>query len=200
MKIKTVLLALLFPLIFNSCIVIKYVYFERDKVLLKDVDVDGTLDIAQLKLEEGGFDSTLTLWALRDQVITPGQAERISGLYLEHIVTIDNEFGIWHLAWAVSNFYRLGDEGVREKLKGAYDDAVTRPGKLKQFKDIANEHVNGTKIYMGYVHDLGKSYAFSHLIVPGNKDYLQSFDEFVEKNRNDKKLMEIIKNSQWLKK
>jgi|WetSurMetagenome_2_1015567.scaffolds.fasta_scaffold168484_3 hypothetical protein len=185
-----VFLATLFLL--YSCIAFKYVYFERDKVVLNNLDVDKTLDIAELKLEEGGFDSILTVWAIRDQIINPEQASRISGLYFKYIDKINNEFGIWHLAWAISNYYRLGDDQVKEKLLGAYEDAKKRPDTLKQFKKIADEHINGKKIYMGFIHDLGKSFAHNHLIVPGDRNFLQSFDEFVKKNKKNKKLMDEI--------
>jgi hypothetical protein len=198
MKLKIVIAGLsvfiLLIIIASSCIAFKYVYFEQGMVLLPGIDVDKSLDIAELKLRLGGFDSILGLWALRDQIITPPEAERINSLYLKYIGTIDNEFGVWHLAWAVSNFYRLGNDDVKEKLKSSYEDAIKRPGTLKQFGKIADEHINGKKIYMGFIHDLGKSFAHSHLIVPGNKEFLQSFDDFVRKSKNNKKLTkEIVK-------
>jgi hypothetical protein len=193
MKLKIIIgsisVMIVLIVIASSCIAFKYVYFEQGMVLLNGIDVDKSLDIAELKLRLGGFDSILGLWALRDQIITPTQAERIGGLYLKYIGTIDNEFGVWHLAWAVSNFYRLGNKEVKDKLKTAYEDAVKRPSTLKQFGKIADEHINGTRIYMGFIHDLGKSFAHSHLIVPGNKDFLQSFNDFVKHNKKNKKLM-----------
>jgi hypothetical protein len=186
---------IIIPAIFSffSCSAFPYLYNERDKVLKTGIDYEHTLDIADIKLEEGGFDSILTLWALRDQVITSQSAERISSIYLKYIDSIKSEFGIWHIAWAISNFYRLGDAEVKEKLKIAYEDALKRPDKLKQLKDIAKEFVSGNKIYYGDAHSLGRMYAKTHIIIKGNRDYLQSFDEFIDKNKNDKKLMEIVK-------
>ena len=196
MKLKVTISIFVFLLVIFSigfsCIAFKYVYYEQSQVILPNIDIDGSLDIADLKLQLGGFDSILTMWALRDQFITPVQAERISTLYFRYIDKLDNEFGIWHLSWAISDFYRLGDSEVKEKLQSAYDDAKLRPEQLKQFQKIANLHINGSKIYMGFIHDLGKSFAHTHLIVPGNKDFLQSFHDFVKQNKKNKKLMQLV--------
>ena len=66
--------------------------------------------------------------------------------------------------------YRLGDAPVQAALAEAYRDAAIRVAQLD--KGIATTHFAGEKIYMGDVHFGGRAYAESHLVVPGNEDYL----------------------------
>ena len=181
--------ALLLALSLMGCF--PYVYHEQNRVLIKGVDVDATLEIASAELEEGGFDATLAIWAIRDQVVTDSQARTISELYFEHIDSVaaekdrtTAEFGVWHFSWAISNLYRNGDEGIKRELESAYLDARKRPETLKQFKKVADEHVNGSKIYMGDIHGAARSFARSHIVAPGNKPYLQSLDDY--KRKQDK--------------
>ena len=60
-----------------------------------------------------------------------------------------------------------------------------RPEKLMKFKDIASEHINGNKVYMGDFPSVARAYAHSHIVVPGNKNYLQSLEEY--KKKKDRK-------------
>jgi hypothetical protein len=180
-RLLTVLLTGCFP----------YVYHEQDRVLIKGVDVDATLEIARTELEEGGFDATLAVWAIRDQVVTEEQARTISDLYFEYIDEVaaekdmtTAEFGVWHFAWAISNLYRNGNDSVRAELESAYLDARKRPDTLKQFKGVATEHVNGSKIYMGDIHGAARGFARAHIVAPGNEPYLQSLDDY--KRKKDK--------------
>ena len=186
---------LIFFILFLSCF--PYLYYEREKVLINNVDVDQTLCISEVELKEGGFDSVLTLWALRDQIINERQAERIKEQYFQYIDKVEGEFQVWHLAWAIANFYRWNDENVKKILEEAYLDAKNRPEKLKQFKKIADEHINGKKIYAGDIHDLGRNYARTHIVVKGNKKFIQSFDDYI-KNRKDKS--SIYEKEYWLDK
>lgn len=171
-----------------------YVYHVRDnRVLVRGIDVNATLEVARMELEEGGFDATLTLWAIRDQIVTPDNAKTISGLYFRHINKVAAEkdktaaeFGVWHLAWAISNLYRNGDSRIKAELEGAYLDATKRPESLTRFRDIASEHVNGNKVYMGDIHGAARSVARSHIVAPGNEKYLQSLDEY-KKDKERKK-------------
>jgi len=179
--------SLLIPLLLIGCF--PYVYYEQDRVLVEGIDLDATLEIARIELEEGGFDATLTIWAIRDQIISEAQARTIAAIYFDSIGKVAAEkdrgtadFGVWHFAWAISNYYRNGNDGVRRELEAAYRDAQKRPQSLKNFKDIAAEHVSGDKIYMGDIHGAARSYARSHLVAPGNEHYLQSLDEY-RKNR-----------------
>ena len=128
MKCKFIQLIFL-PLLLSGCF--PYMYHDRGKVLLKNIDIDQTLKIAEIELESDHFNNILTLWAIRDQLINSEQATIISELYFKHIDRIKSDFGIWHIAWAISNFYRLGDDSVKKILQNAYDDAKKRPEKLK---------------------------------------------------------------------
>lgn len=171
-----------------------YVYHMRQQVLVPGVDVDSTLEIARTELEEGGFDATLTIWAIRDQFVSLENARTISALYFTHIDRIAAEkdkttaaFGVWHLSWAISNFYRNGDVEIRAELEDAYRDAQKRPATLTTFKDVATEHVNGNKVYMGDFHAAARAYAHSHIVAPGMKGYLQSLDEYRLKKAKEKR-------------
>ncbi len=177
---------LLITLLAAGCSCFPYVYHSQDRVLIPKVDIPATLEIASIELEEGGFDATLTVWAIRDQIVSADNARRISALYFAHIdgiaaqkdrVTAD--FGVWHFTWAIANLYRNGNDSVRPELEQAYADAKQRPETLRHFTDPAREHVNGSKIYMGDSHDLARSYAYSHVVAPGNENFLQSFDEYL---------------------
>jgi len=183
-------LSLVVPLLLVTGCFFPYVYHEQSRVLVTSVDVDATLKIAEMELKEGGFDATLTIWALRDQIVTSDNAKLISELYFRYIDKVAAEkdkrtadFGVWHFAWAVSNFYRNGDAGIKAELEGAYTDALKRPDTLNNFKKFASEHVDGSKVYMGDIHAAARSYARSHIVAPGNKKYLQSIDEFTRKRR-----------------
>jgi hypothetical protein len=177
-------LSLVVPLISIGCI-FPYVYHDQKRVLVRGVDVAASLEIARSELEEGGFDATLALWAIRDQIVTVDQARTICHLYFRHIDGLaaqeeatTAEFGVWHLAWAISNLYRNGDAGIRAVLEDAYRDARSRPSRLKMFKDIASEHVNGKKVYMGDMHAAARAFARSHIVAPGNPKYLQSLEQY----------------------
>jgi hypothetical protein len=182
------ILASIVPLFFIGCF--PYVYHDQNRVLIENVDLDSSLEIARIELDEGGFDATLAVWAIRDQVVSTCHAMAVSELYFEYIDEIAAEtdrtvadFGVWHFAWAVSNLYRNGNDSIKTVLDDAYRDARRRPETLEKFKDAASEHVNGTKIYMGDIHAFARSYARSHIVAPGNKKYLQSLDQYM-KNRS----------------
>jgi len=184
-------LLLFVPILFTNCF-FPHVYHDQERVLVHGIDITSTLEIARAELEEGGFDASLTVWAIRDQKVTVEDADNVSELYFEFIdkVAAENnrttaDFGVWHLAWAISNLYRNGDAEIKARLERAYIDALKRPENLTQFKDVAAEHVNGNKVYMGDIHDIARSYACSHIVAPGNKKYLQSLDQY--KKSRDKK-------------
>ncbi len=155
----------------------RYLTHSREKALVQDIDIDKTLIVASRELEAGGWGSVLTLWAIRDQHITPEQANRVSELYFDHIDRLNRDFNEWHLTWAVSNMYRLGSPDVREALTDAYEDAKTIATRMG---GLADKHVNGEKIYMGDAHIGGRFYAKRHLVAPGNDEYLQSVEEYEE--------------------
>lgn len=153
-----------------------YMTHDRDSALIEAVDVNQTLDIAQMELEEGGTGSSLTIWAIRDQPMTPEQAERVSELYNRYIDELAGDFDVWHLAWAVSNIYRLGDDAVQAAIEPAYEDASRRAAALHA---VANEHVNGERVYMGHAHAGGRAYAKRHVVAPGNERYLQAVEDYL---------------------
>lgn len=159
-----------------------YMYHDRAKVLLDGVDVDQTLKIAELELQENKLTSVLGYWAVRDQIFTPAQAAEANRLYFKYIDKIDNEthkargFSVWHFTWAVSNIYRHGDEAVQAAIEDAYQDAAVRVQKLDS--RAATKHFGGEEMLMGDAHFMGRSYAKKHVVVPGNKKYVQSFDAY----------------------
>ncbi|MFW5960585.1 MAG: hypothetical protein ACOCSE_05655 [Chitinivibrionales bacterium] len=157
-----------------------YATHNRDEVILEGIEIDPTLKIAETELELGGWGSVLTIWAIRDQHFTPDQAEEVSRLYFSHIDSLTRDFNRWHLTWAVSNIYRLGDTGVKAELDSAYSHACAY---AEEMGGAADKHVNGERIYMGDYHLGGRSYARNHLVVPGNRKYLQSIKEY--KNYNE---------------
>jgi hypothetical protein len=178
-RTKRMLVIALIGAVVTGC----YLYKDkRNKVLLPGIDIDQTLQVAEMEMEENKFSTVLTLWAIRDQILTGPQAEKISELYFKHIDRIDSEkqkarkFSVWHLTWAISNMYRLGNVTVQYPLKNAYEDAGKRVEKLDQ--KLATDHFKGVEIVMGDAHAGGRSYAKSHLVVPGNKKYLQSFEQY----------------------
>jgi hypothetical protein len=179
--IATVLIALT-GIMGSGC----YMYREQGKALVPNIDIDQTLNVAELELEENKFSRVLTLWAIRDQIITKPQAQKVSNQYFEYIDRIDSEeqkargFSVWHLTWAIANMYRFGDENVKAALERAYKDAEIRVDKLD--KRIATEHFKGEKILSGDAHAGGRAFAKSHIVAPGNDKYLQSVQEY--KNAN----------------
>ena len=44
-----------------------YMYHEREKVLIEGIDIDQTLEVAEMELKENRFSTVLTLWAMRDR-------------------------------------------------------------------------------------------------------------------------------------
>ena len=90
---------------------------------------------------------------------------------------------MWHLTWAISNIYRQGDKGVQQVLQEAYDDAKII---AKGTSGIADRVANGEKMYLGDAHGGGRAFAKKHVVVPGNKKYLQSVEEYIKKNAEKK--------------
>ena len=169
---------------FSGCL--RYLTHDRSKVLLPGVDIDQTLKIASIEIDKGTLGCVLGVWAIRDQVVTPEQARSISDLYFSHIDSLKQNFNIWHLTWAIADLYENGGDSTHATLQKAYEDAKRR---AKALGGLADKFVNGDKIYMGDAHSLGRRYAETHVVVPGNKKYLQSFEEYVKKHpQNNKKI------------
>ncbi len=149
---------------------------NQSEVIIEEIDLEASLRVAQCELERNAWDSILGLWAIRDQRIDAKLAERISTLYFDHIDDIESDFGVWHLTWAVSNFYRNGDPPVQAALREAFADAKHRARALNKKK--ADEKVNGEEVYMGFSHVMGYRYARKHIVAPGNRRFLQSFNDY----------------------
>lgn len=164
----------------------RYLTQDRGEVLLDGVDISQSLEVAEIYLNEkdGGIGSSLAIWAIRDQHFTPPQAEEVSRLYFKHVDGLKKKFDVWHLTWAISNIYRQGDGEVQKVLQEAYDDATIL---AKDVSGIANMMANGEKMYLGDAHGGGRAFAKNHVVVPGNKKYLQSVEEYVEKEEKRKK-------------
>jgi hypothetical protein len=158
---------------------LRYITHDRSKVLLPGVDIDQTLKIAAIELDKGTFGCVLGVWVLRDQVVTPNQAAAISTLYFSHICSLTQSFNVWHLTWAIADIYDNGDDATRAALQKAYVDAKRR---AKALGGLANKFVNGDKVFMGDAHSLGRRYAETHMVVPGNPKYVQSFEEYLKKH------------------
>ncbi|MBT3898394.1 MAG: lamin tail domain-containing protein [Gammaproteobacteria bacterium] len=167
---------------------------NQQAVLIDGIDFDETLKIATEELTRDIATAELTIWALRDQVITPDIARTIAGLYQDNIdklyqaepfTAIDWNHAVWHFAWAIANLYRNGDSAVKAELQQAYEDAITRPKTLERFQLVATDNVLGHEILMGDAHDAGHGFAQGHIVVPGNPDYVQSYEEYLENRRSD---------------
>jgi hypothetical protein len=178
-RILYVLVIIALSLLLSGCM--RYLTHDRDEVLLQGVDIDQTLKVADLKMSQrnGALGTALPIWVIRDQKITPAQAQEVARLYFLHITTLKKKFDIWHLTWAISDIYRLGDDSVKVVMHDAYVDATARAKKLK---GIADKMANGDILYMGDAHSGGRAFAKKHVVVPGKKGYLQSYDEYVKKN------------------
>ncbi|NLN62821.1 MAG: hypothetical protein GX146_08090 [Myxococcales bacterium] len=172
-KISFLILVLLSSALASGCL--PYLTEQRAKAIVDNLDVDQTLPIAEAELKRGGMGSQLTLWALRDQHITADQAQQIAALYFAYIDKMASRFDTWHLTWAISNMYRLGDDSVKAALEEAYRDATSRAAAIG---GVTDKLVNGDKIKMGDAHGGGRAYAKGHLVAPGNPAYLQSMQDF----------------------
>jgi hypothetical protein len=104
---------------------------------------------------------------------------------------LDWNHAVWHFAWAIANLYRNGDEAVKIELKAAYEDALTRPQTLERFQLVAVDHVLGHDISMGSAHERGHAFAQAHIVVPGNSDYVQSFEQYLNDRPSDFKIAVI---------
>jgi len=166
-----------------------YMYRTQAKALVPGVDVDQTLEIAEMELRENKTGSVLTYWAVRDQVFTGEQAKEAGRLYFKYIDKIDSEdhkahgFSVWHFTWAVSNIYRFGNGEVKRAMHAAWRDAAFRVEKLDM--RMATKNFSGEKMLTGDAHFLGRSYAKKHVVVPGNKKYVQSVEAYRQRLKQD---------------
>ena len=168
-------------------------YDDQLSVLIEGIDLDATLDVAEAELARKIATSELPIWGIRDQIITPKIARRISELYFANIdmlyetepfTAIDWNHAVWHFAWAISNMYRNGNQAVKNELKLAYEDALRRPETLHRYKYIAIDYIRGERIVMGDTHSRARNRMQELIVAPGNPDYLNSYDEYIENRRS----------------
>lgn len=177
---KVLLLVLPIVLSLSSC----YIYNSQKPALVKNVDVDATLKVARDEIKKTDMAQSLSIWVLKDQIVTPEQAKVISELYLTNLDRIVSPFNIWHAAWTISNLYRLGNDAVKAELETAYQIAIKEPDRIPNddnFKGAAVDHINGKTLTTGFIHFGGMSYAYDHLVVPGNNKYIQSYEEYLQR-------------------
>ena len=151
-----------------------FVTSDQSQVLIKGVDIEQTLIIAEREIQKGGFASVLTIWGIRDQIYTEGQAAEVYSLYFRHVGSMDDYFRIWHFTWAISNIYRNGNVAVQAQLEPAYQDAKKR---AKAAGGFADAHVNGS-IVMGDIHPPARYFVRAHVVAPGTPGYLQSLQDY----------------------
>ena len=163
----------------------RYLTQDRGKVLLDNVDIDQSIKVAEIYMQDkdGGRGASLAIWAIRDQYFTAEQAAEVSRLYFQHIDGLKKSFDVWHLTWAIANIYRHGDDEVKGGLQKAFEDATKR---AEEVSDIADKMANGEKMYLGDAHGGGRAFAKRHVVVPGNKKYLQSGEEYKKKGKKRK--------------
>lgn len=145
---------------------------NREKVLIENIDIDQSIIVSEREFAQKKTGRSLGFWAMRDQVINTKQAKRINASYKKHISFVYKEFDIWHMTWAITNFYRNGNDEVKAILAESYRDAVKRGVSLDRRSTTL--HVSGDKVYMGWFHFGGWAAAKKHLVVPGNKKFRQN--------------------------
>lgn len=174
-------------LFLNSCFL--SLHHRRKPALVRNVNMDETLKISKDEMQKKNMSQSLGLWVIRDQIVNQAQAKTISELYLGKIDSMKSDFNIWHSSWAISNLYRFGDAAVKAELETVYQKAKKQPERIQKrsTRKLANRHVNGKRTVTGFIHAGGRSYAKRHLVVPGNKRYLQSYEEYCKKEEESKK-------------
>lgn len=178
---KTLLASIFFGL-FSGCF--PFEYYVREPALVKGVDMKQSIQVAADQIQKTNIEQGLSIWVLRDQIVTPEQAKEIGDLYLSRIDGMKSDFNVWHTSWAISNLYKLGDDAVKAQLETAYQKAIKQPDRLTGLiKNAANNHINNEKITTGFIHIGGELYAHGHLVVPGDKKFIQSYEEFREKEK-----------------
>jgi len=169
-------------LFLNGCAYKHFTHNQKD-VLIDGVDIDQSLKIAEYlanRTKNGEpKPGALGYWVLRAQHITVEQAKEIERVYWE---VIDNfgtsKFNLWHYTWAIADIYRLGNDEVKTVLQKAYDDAVVRAEAINREK-----FVSGETQYLGWFHGLAWAAARNYLVVPGNRKFTQSAEEYLSKKQ-----------------
>ncbi len=168
-------------------------YNDQKPVLIEGIDWDATLKVAEAEFAMELSTSELPIWAIRDQIVTPEVAAKIAILYFDNIemlygtapfTRLDWNHAVWHFSWAISNLYRNGDIAVKKELQIAYEDAIKRPETLERFTYMAIDHIRNDVVVMGDVHTPAHNRMKQLIVAPGNPEYLQSYDEYLENQRS----------------
>ena len=69
-------------------------------------------------------------------------------------------------------------------LQAAYDDAIERPETLERFNYLAINHIRNDVVVMGDIHLPAQELMKQLIVVPGNADYPQSFEEYENSQRS----------------
>jgi hypothetical protein len=154
---------------------------EPEVLHVSGIDIDQTLDVAEYRLAHLDKFQSLGLWIMRDQVVTPAQAKRISTIYFANIDSMNESFDVWHFTWAIRNLHDEGSAEVQRELAEAHADARER---AKLQGGIADKMVNGTTLYHGDFHGLARGARKDMMVVPGDGDYTQSFEQFRRKHQS----------------
>jgi hypothetical protein len=155
---------------------------NRDAVIIENIDINQSLEISENLIQEEKWGRVIGYWVLRDQIIDTSHAKRISDSYFKYIDIIPDHFDKWHFSWAISNFYRNGDDNIKAILKDAYKKSLEVATELNT--KPALKHIKGDKIYMGFYHGGGWRGAKNYLVVPGDKRFRQSSEEYLKKHKN----------------
>lgn len=158
---------------------------EQSEVVIDGVNIDQSLEIAEFmmnRVDKKGKAKPMSLgyWAMRAQYITPPQAAEIDRVYWTTIDSIESEFHLWHYTWAIADMYRLGSPEVKKRLQAAYEDALSRAVSIDKEKFVA-----GTTLHLGFFHGGGWRAAKNFLVVPGERKFTQSADEYIEKRERN---------------
>ena len=112
--------------LFCSSIAPFIAYNNQAAVIIENIDLEATLRVAESELARKSATSELVIWGIRDRIISPEIARKISKLYFSNIdmlyestpfTAIDWNHAVWHFSWAISNLYRNGDAEVKTELQ-----------------------------------------------------------------------------------
>ncbi len=176
---------ILLLLILNSCFY-QRISHKQSEMLIEGVDIDQSLEIAEFmvnRVDKEGKAKPMSLgyWAMRAQHISPEQAEEIDRVYWTVIDSMQSEFHLWHYTWAIADIYRLGSPEVQSVLQGSYEDALPRATSINKEKFVAD-----STLHLGFFHGGGWRAAKNFLVVPGERKFTQSADEYIEKRKTKK--------------
>lgn len=140
-----------------------YVTKDPEQARIDRVNIHATLDRAEEYVEQEKWVAfVLTYWCIRDQTITPDEAERITQLYFDHVDSLQQGFQTWHTYWAVANYYKGASPDVQGILEDAYQDASRR---ASEEGGAADRFTNGDETIHGDIHSLARHFCNCNTMV-----------------------------------